>query len=64
MQTDLPHTLYLKDNSKTEPSKKTKASDDVIRLQEEANRKAMERKKAKEAGEIPYDSVDEVFNRK
>ena len=30
----------------------------------EANSKAMERKKAKEAGEIPYDSVDEVFNRK
>lgn len=64
MQTDLPHTLYLKDDNSREPSKKTKASDEVIRLQEEANRKAMERKKAKEAGKIPYDSVDEVFNRK
>ena len=64
MQADLPHTLYLKDKNSPEPSKNTKASDEVIRLQEEANRKAMERKKAKEAGEIPYDSVDEVFNRK
>lgn len=64
MQADLPHTLYMKDKNSAEPSKKTKASDEVIRLQEEANRKAMERKKAKEAGEIPYDSVDEVFNRK
>lgn len=63
MQSDLPHTLYLKDNNHAEPSKNTKASDKVIRLQEEANRKAMERKAAKERGEEPYDSVDEVFNR-
>lgn len=60
MQADLPHTLYMKD--KADSSKNTKASDEVIRLQEEANRKARERKE-KESGKIPYDSVDEVFNR-
>ena len=62
MQADLPHTLFIKDKNNAEPSKNTKASDEVLRLQEEANRKAMERKEAKERGEIPYDSVDELFN--
>ena len=42
--------------------KNTKASDDVVRLQEEANRKMLERKAAKERGEIPYESTDELFN--
>ena len=33
-----------------------------MKLQEEANRKMLERKAAKERGEIPYDNVDEIFN--
>lgn len=62
MQADLPHTLFRKDRKPGEPSKNTRASDEVIKLQEEANRKMLERKAAKERGEIPYDSVDEIFN--
>lgn len=61
MQADLPHTLYLPKKN-TDPSKNTRASDDVVKLQEEANRKMLERKAAKERGEIPYDNVDEIFN--
>ena len=61
MQSDLPHTLFLKGVS-SDPSKNTRASDDIIKLQEEANRKMLERKAAQERGEIPYDSVDEIFN--
>ena len=61
MQSDLPHTLFLDHKSK-EPAKQTRASDEVMRLQEEANRKMLERKAAKERGEIPYDNVDEIFN--
>jgi len=62
MQTDLPHTLYLKDKKSSDPAKNTRASDDIIKLQEEANKKMLERKAAKERGEIPYDSVDEIFD--
>lgn len=62
MQADLPHTLYKRRDKDGKPTKNTKASDEVIRLQEEANRMALERKAAKERGEIPYDSTDELFN--
>lgn len=62
MQADLPHTLYKKTGKDGKPVKNTKASDEVIRLQEEANRKMLERKAAKERGEIPYESTDELFN--
>ena len=62
MQTDLPHTLYKKTGKDGKPVKNTRASDEVIRLQEEANRKMLERKAAKERGEIPYESTDELFN--
>ena len=64
MQADLPHTLFLHDRKEKEENKQnTVASPEVIRLQEEANRKMRERKKAKERGEIPYDNVNELFNK-
>lgn len=63
MQSDLPHVLYNHDRKHDEPSKNTKASDEVIKLQEEANRKMQERKAAKERGDIPYDSTAELFNK-
>lgn len=44
MQSDLPHTLYGKAKH-TEDG--TKVTDDVIRKQMEANRKAYERRKEK-----------------
>lgn len=74
MQADLPHTLYRHDrkrdkgkrNGASGRSGRTVASDEVIRLQEGANRRFAERraaqKAAKERGEIPYDNVDELFN--
>ena len=58
MRLDLPHTLY--DWDKKENKKNTVASDEVIRLQEEANRKAAERAEARKRGDIPYD-VEELF---
>lgn len=54
MQSDLPHTLYQK---KGRVSKED--LDEVTRLQEEANRRAAERRKAREAEEY---TVDELFN--
>ena len=71
MQSDLPHTLYnfKKDKGEKKPHHvptneelNTVADDEVIRLQEEANRKTLERRAAKERGEIPYESTDELFN--
>ena len=62
MQADLPHTLFLHDKTSGDPSKNTRPSDKVLQLQEEANRRMLERKAAKERGEETYDSVDELFN--
>ena len=65
MQADLPHTLY--DFKKDGSDKKTKASDEVIKRQLEANKQmeAMmaERRAAKSEepkGEKSYD-IDELF---
>lgn len=64
MQADLPHTLYLgRDGVGDEaPRKKTKASAEVIRLQEEANRKAA-RRRARQAQEEPPVTIEELFHR-
>ena len=59
MQADLPHTLW-KDRKKGSPEVQTKVSEKVIRLQEEAIRKARERRE-RATGESPYNSVDELF---
>lgn len=48
MQGDLPHTLFNHRASGKSPEKNTVASDEVLRLQEEANRQMMERKAARE----------------
>lgn len=50
MQADLPHTLYLKDGHKDGKGarKNTVANDRVIQMQEEANRRMMERKAKQE----------------
>ena len=58
MQADLPHTLFDRRNDR-EPEKNTKASDEVLRLQEEANRQMLARKKAK--GADSYE-IEELFN--
>lgn len=64
MQSDLPHTLYLKDHSKKkEPAKNTVASDEVLRLQEEANRKMRERKARRKQEEEMTATVDELFSK-
>lgn len=60
MQLDLPHTLYNWDKDQKDKKKNTVASDEVIRLQEKANREAKERREAKSRGEIPY-TVEELF---
>lgn len=67
MQSDLPHTLLKRtrqeDGGVDEHGGKkrnTVASAEVLRLQEEANRKMRERKAAKMRGETPYD-VNELF---
>lgn len=52
MQSDLPHTLFLK-------KKKNIVDDDAIRLQMEANKKAEQRRKARQQKE-GY-TVDEIF---
>lgn len=57
MQSDLPHMMY-KYEKKKDPKKQTVASDEVIRLQEEANRRMEERKAAKMKGETPYELED------
>lgn len=70
MQSDLPHTLYLKDKKGTKAAGnaaerakgKTKASDAVLRLQEEANRKARERRARQEA-ENPPVTIEELFSK-
>lgn len=61
MQSDLPHTLYIHDKTDDNPKKNTVASDEVMRLQEEANRKMQERKAAEQQGDTPHD-LEELFN--
>ena len=57
MRSDLPHTLY--DFKKDRGAKNTVASDEVIRLQEEANRKAQERReKEAKKGQL---TMEEIF---
>ena len=60
MQCDLPHTLYDFNKSGDNPKKNTVASEEVLRLQEEANRKMAERKAARERGEVPYE-LEELY---
>jgi len=50
--------LYNYEKKKKDPKKQTVASDEVIRLQEEANRRMEERKAAKIKGETPYELED------
>ena len=45
MQSDLPHTLYTKRGDRSK--KGTVVTDDLIRKQEEANRRARERREKK-----------------
>ena len=49
MQADLPHTLYFKERKDPDgkPIGNTKASDSVVRLQEEATRRMLEARKRK-----------------
>ena len=58
MQGDLPHTLYLKD--KKNGARNSKATADVIRKQEEANARAIARRKAQQ--ESQGYTVEEIFN--
>lgn len=68
MQADQPHTLFMRrsDDEKDgkrrmeEAQKRTRASDRVLRLQEEENRRMEERRKMKERGEY---YKDELFRR-
>lgn len=61
MQSDLPHTLYnYKESGESQGKKKTVASDEVIRLQEEANRELARRKAAEKKGDEPYD-LEELY---
>lgn len=61
MQSDLPRTQYKFDNTDNDPKKHTVASDEVMRLQEEANQRMKERKAAKQEGEPSYE-LEELFN--
>jgi len=67
MQSDLPHTLYLRDKKKKVGKKKTEdykfnQNDKAIRLQIEANRRRKERLEA-EGQKVEY-TMDELFNKK
>ena len=67
MQTDLPHTLYLRDKKRGGKNNKGKSSDfkynkndPAIEKQMKAIQRAKERREAKERGEAPY-TTDELF---
>jgi len=60
MQADLPHTLYLKTDKKGNVIQKVNKGDKAFSKQEEANRRARERREAKARGEIPY-TMEEIF---
>ena len=61
MQADLPHTLYFKTNKDGKVIRNVSKTDKAALLQEEANRKARERR-AREAGEMPY-TMEEIFKK-
>ena len=61
MQADLPHTLYYKTNKDGKVIKNVGRTDKAALLQEEANRKARERR-AREAGTLPY-TMEEIFKK-
>ena len=60
MQADLPHTLYLQTDKKGNVIQKVNQNDKAFAMQEEANRRAAERRAAKARGEAPY-TMDEIF---
>ena len=60
MQADLPHTLWKDHKTRSAEKANTEVSEKVLRLQEEAIRKARERREKKD-GESSYNSVDELF---
>lgn len=60
MQADLPHTLYYKTDKDGNPVRKVDTEDKAISKQEEANRRARERR-AKARGEAPM-TMSEIFN--
>ena len=67
MQADLPHTLYIREDTKESRAERaknrTQASAEVIRLQEEAIRQMEERRRAAaqaKAGGGEYE-LDELF---
>lgn len=58
MQSDLPHTLLPPSDKK----EGTKVTDDVVRKQEEAIRKARERRRQQAAKPKDTYTMDELFN--
>ena len=67
MQADLPHTLYSHDRDKKGKKKKVDSfkynpNDPAIEKQEEAIRRATERRKAKAEGKIPL-TTEELFRK-
>lgn len=64
MQADLPHTLYLPRDKKGKAKNnyRVNPNDKAMALQEEANRKAEERRIAKAEGKIPY-TTQELFRK-
>ena len=59
MQSDLPHTLYMTDTKKSaEAEFKYNEKDPAIAAQEEANRRAMERRGKQKEG---Y-TINQIFN--
>ena len=66
MQADLPHTLYFprdhKGKKKNQKDYNPNPKDKALELQEEANRKANERRKAKAEGKTTY-TTQELFSK-
>jgi len=58
MQSDLPHTLYFKTDKDGKVKQKVNKGDAAFAKQEEANRRAAERRRMR--GEIPY-TMEEIF---
>lgn len=61
MQSDLPHTLYLKDNKKAGNTPNVNSQDyaDVVKANEESLRRSIERRKKRQQEE-GY-TIDEIF---
>ena len=59
MQADLPHTLYLKTDKDGKVKQKVNNGDAAFAKQEEANRRARERR-AQLRGDVPY-TMEEIF---